>query len=200
MRFIAINTAAPVIEILVVFDQSRKFARLEKVMAAEQLLPALDSLLDQMGKKLADFDHFVCVVGPGSFTGIRIGVNTVRAFAYALGKNAYGVTYNRVMAYNSSGKVLTLVDGGAGVCYVCAFDGDEEVGEPICIYKKDAKSQMDKFSSFKAVADYELDGSEFYLPDGAALEKAACYAINAKLGTQPLYIRKPQPERKENDI
>lgn len=200
MRYVAINTAGPIIEALAVYDDKSEYIKLEKVMAAEQLLPALDEMIDKMGLKLSDFDDFVCVVGPGSFTGIRIGVNTVRAFAYALRKNVYGVTYNRVLAYNSNdnAKAVTLVDGGSGVCYVAAYDGDT-LAEPICIYKKDAKELCDKYS-LAVVADYELDGAEIYRPDGRALKNAAEYAISTGSGTDPLYIRKPQPERKENDI
>lgn len=197
MRYIAINTAAPVIELLVVYDDKQHFVSLEKVMAAEQLLPALDEVLCNLGLEINNFDDYVCVVGPGSFTGIRIGVNTVRAFAYSLKKNAYGVTYNRVLAYNTIGEVVTFVDGGNGVCYVAAYNGDETVMEPTCVYKKDAEALLSKYKS--AIADYDM-GVSLYTPNGEALKKAAEYAIKNKLGTEPLYIRKPQPERKDSDI
>lgn len=200
MRFIAINTAAPVIEIVVVYDEKHIAVRLEKVMAAEQLLPQLDEMLDKMELRVNDFDSFVCVVGPGSFTGIRIGINTVRSFAYALGKEAFGVTYDRVMAYNSSGKVVSVIEGGAGVCYVTAFDGEEIIYEPTCIYKKDLNDFLAKFAGYKVIADYAVDCAIAYEASGQSLVKAAIYAIQNKLGTDPLYIRKAQPDRKENDI
>lgn len=197
MKYLAINTAGPIIEIAAVCDEKQDYRKLEKVMAAEQLLPAIDEMLDNLGVDLSYFDDFVCVVGPGSFTGIRIGINTVRAFAYALKKNAYGVTYTRVMAYNSNTNgAVAFADGGNGVCYAAVY-GDETI-EPVCIYKKDAKDFADKFS-YKAIADYDA-GFDLYCPDGEALKKAAEYAIKNKLGTEPLYIRKPQPERKGNDI
>ena len=198
MRYIAINTAAPIIELLVVYDDKQQFISLEKVMAAEQLLPAIDRILEEMRLEVKNFDDYVCVVGPGSFTGIRIGVNTVRAFAYSLKKNAYGVTYNRLMAYNTIGGVTTFVDGGNGVCYAAAYNGDETVAEPICIYKKDAEAFKFKYN-FSVIADYDM-GVSLYTPNGEALKKAAEYAIKNKLGTEPLYIRKPQPERKDSDI
>ena len=200
MKFIAINTAAPIIEIAVVYDEQVSAVKLEKVMAAEQLLPTLDEMLDMLGLVLDDFDSFVCVTGPGSFTGIRIGINTVRSFAYALNKGVYGVTYDKVMAYNSSGKVVCVVEGGAGVCYVTAFDGEQVVCEPTCIYKKDLCGYLVKFSGYEVIADYAVEGATTYNADGNSLIKAACYAIANKLDANPLYIRKAQPDRKENDI
>ena len=69
--------------------------------------------------------------------------------------------------------------------------------EPTCIYKKDAEALLSKYKS--AIADYDM-GVSLYTPNGEALKKAAEYAIKNKLGTEPLYIRKPQPERKDSDI
>ncbi|MBE5731123.1 MAG: tRNA (adenosine(37)-N6)-threonylcarbamoyltransferase complex dimerization subunit type 1 TsaB [Clostridiales bacterium] len=200
MRYVAINTAAPIIEIVAVYDGKSEYTRLEKVMAAEQLLPQLDKMLDGMGLTASNFDSFVCVVGPGSFTGIRIGINTVRALAYALGKTAYGVTYDRIMAYNNSGAVVTFIDGGTGVCYVAAYEGEKEILTPTCIYKKNVHELLEMFSDAKAVADFDLTIASRFEPSQKALMGAAEYAIQNQLGTDAVYIRKPQPDRKENDI
>lgn len=199
MRYLAINTAAPTIEIAVIYDERVEYRKLEKVMAAEQLLPEVDAALDKMGIVLSDLDYFVCVVGPGSFTGIRIGVNTVRAFAYALNKNAYGVTYNRLMAYNISGGSVTFTDGGGDTCYVAVYNGDETIAEPICIYKKDAEGFKKKYD-YIGISDFELSYCELYSPNIDNMKKAAEYAIKNKSSTQPVYIRKPQPDRKGSDI
>lgn len=199
MRYLAINTAAPVIEVAAIFDDVEKFFTLEKVMAAEQLLPAIDGIADEMHVKLGDFDSFVCVIGPGSFTGIRIGVNTVRAFAYALKKKAYGVTYGRLMAYNINGGAVTFADGGGEVCYAAAYDGDKTVDGPVCMYKRDAERYYEKFG-FKAISDFDLPFCTPYKPNLYSMKKAAEFAIKNDGDTQPLYIRKPQPDRKESDI
>ena len=65
------------------------------------LLPAIDQLLDKAGIKLSDVDYFSTVVGPGSFTGIRIGVATVNAFGYAYNKQVIGVTAFEPFTYNA---------------------------------------------------------------------------------------------------
>lgn len=199
MRYLAINTAAPIIEIAVVFDERETYVTLEKAMTAEQLLPEVDAALDKMGIELSNLDDFVCVTGPGSFTGIRIGVNTIRAFAYALNKSAYGVTYDRLMAYNIGGCIATFADGGGDVCYVAAYNGDDIIEEPFCIYKKDAREFAEKYN-YNAVSDFDMPQSLKYKPNLATMKKAAEFAITNKLKTQPVYIRKPQPDRKESDI
>ncbi len=193
MKFLAINTAGPIIEAVAVLGDKKSYIKLDKVMASEQLLKNIDKMVCDLGVSLGDFDDFVCVVGPGSFTGIRIGINTVRAFAYALNKNAYGVTYSRVIAYSSVGKITTFIDGGGNACYRAVFDGERSEEADECIYKKDA------VFSGECIADFNL-GVKKYEGDCEALVKAARYAIEHKGGTEPVYIRKPQPERKENDI
>lgn len=200
MRFLAINTAAKEIEIAVCFDELKISKSLPKAMAAEQLLPLIDEILNESKIDLDKFEHFVCVTGPGSFTGIRIGVNTVRAFAYALKKQSYGVTFNRVMSYMHSGKVMTVVDGNSGVRYIAAFDGEELVLDHSCVYAKDVVNYVP--AGYRVVSDCETEGieSQKYVPDGEALLKAAEYAIKNKLSDEPLYIRKAQPDRKEGDI
>lgn len=47
------------------------------------LMPLIDSMLEKAGLQLSDIDLFAVDAGPGSFTGVRIGVTTVNAFAYA---------------------------------------------------------------------------------------------------------------------
>lgn len=195
MRFVALNTAGPITEVVAVHDDFKRFFKADKGMASERLLCALDDMLIDARLTLSDFDDFVCVVGPGSFTGIRIGINTVRAFAYALGKNAYGVTYDRVIAYSSEGRVTTFIDGGGPACYAAVYDGDETVTKPFCMYKKDCAS----FGEGERIADFDM-GAKKYEADGESLIKAATLAIKNKWGTDPVYLRKPQPERKEYDI
>jgi len=59
---------------------------------SEKLLPIMDALLEELGLKLGQMDLFAVCVGPGSFTGIRIGVATVKGIAQALHKRVIPVT------------------------------------------------------------------------------------------------------------
>ena len=62
-------------------------------------LPLVQQLLRQCGKVIHDVDVFAVTVGPGSFTGIRIGISAVKAMAYAAGKLTVGVSSLEAMAW-----------------------------------------------------------------------------------------------------
>ena len=59
---------------------------------SETFLPIVDELLNELNLNINDIDMFAVSVGPGSFTGIRIGVATVKGIAQALNKKVIGVT------------------------------------------------------------------------------------------------------------
>ncbi len=68
---------------------------------AEVLLPALDRLFAMAGLTPACVDLLACTVGPGSFTGLRIGVSTVKGLALATGKPVVGVSTLEALAVNA---------------------------------------------------------------------------------------------------
>jgi tRNA threonylcarbamoyladenosine biosynthesis protein TsaB len=80
---------------------------------SERLLLAIDLLLRDTGMALAELDGFGVALGPGSFTGVRIGVATVKGLALATGKPAVGFSSLAMLALNlpwSTLPVCTLFD------------------------------------------------------------------------------------------
>lgn len=69
---------------------------------SETLLPMAENLLDRCGLSTADVDLFAVSVGPGSFTGVRIGVATVKGLAFGKGKPCVGVSTLEALAENLS--------------------------------------------------------------------------------------------------
>ena len=65
-----------------------------------KLMPLVDKLLSKTNTKVSDIDLFACDIGPGSFTGIRIGVSTIKAFMDVTNKKAVGITSLETLAYN----------------------------------------------------------------------------------------------------
>ncbi len=89
------------------------------------LLDIIEKNIVEQGEKLADFDAFAVIVGPGSFTGIRIGVATINAFATALQKPVVEVTSLEQVCIG--GNVLALLDCKHNNFYACSFvDGKKE--------------------------------------------------------------------------
>ena len=65
-----------------------------------KLMPLLDKLLSEADTKISDIDLFACDIGPGSFTGIRIGVSTIKAFMDVTNKKALGISSLEILAEN----------------------------------------------------------------------------------------------------
>lgn len=65
---------------------------------SERLLGTIDLILKQSNLKISDIDIFVTTIGPGSFTGLRIGVATIKGLAYANKKKVVGVSTLKVLA------------------------------------------------------------------------------------------------------
>lgn len=69
-----------------------------EITHSEKLLPLVDELLKENNVNLKDIDALACTLGPGSFTGVRIGIATVKALAKVLNKNIIGVTSLTLLA------------------------------------------------------------------------------------------------------
>jgi len=85
-----------------------------------QLVPQIAALLAKHGFSKKDFDAFVVVSGPGSFTGLRVGLAAIKAPAEILRKPIVAVSLLEVVALASrvSGKVVAGLDGGRGEVFV----------------------------------------------------------------------------------
>ena len=71
---------------------------------------------------MKDCNFFACVVGPGSFTGIRIGISTVKGLAFALEKPVLAITSFVAIAYaEEEENKIALVDAGHGHVYAEGF-------------------------------------------------------------------------------
>lgn len=67
---------------------------------SQTLMPIIDSILKQAELKISDIDLIAVANGPGSFTGLRIGVSAVKGLAHAAGKPVVGISSLTAMAYN----------------------------------------------------------------------------------------------------
>ena len=99
---------------------------------SETLLPMVESLLKFLKLSVSDVDLFACSVGPGSFTGIRIGVATLKGLAFASEKPCVGVSTLEAMAYNLSvpnGLICPVMNARRKQVYTALFrekDGNLE--------------------------------------------------------------------------
>jgi tRNA threonylcarbamoyladenosine biosynthesis protein TsaB len=103
-----------------------------KINHSPMLLPVIEMLCVASGMKLDEVDLFVCTIGPGSFTGVRIGVSTVKGFALAAGKPVVGVSTLDALAMNLLGspvKICPMLDARKNHVYTALYgtDGDNQI-------------------------------------------------------------------------
>lgn len=95
---------------------------------SEKLMIAIDHLLSDGGLSIQDIDVFGIVSGPGSFTGLRIGMATVKGFAQALNKPVVGVSTLESLAMNvpfAQGLICPILDAQRNQTYTSAFHFDK---------------------------------------------------------------------------
>lgn len=201
MKYVMINTAGKTTEILVANgDKTEWYCDPDGLQASKTLLPEIDKLLDKSGLTPLNCDFFGCVTGPGSFTGIRIGVVTVKSLCYALGKSAKAVSYNRMIALPHGGKVLSVVYGWADMYYVATYDEYEETLAPVAMKKSEAESFIANHGDCLLVTDARSNtafgGSLADEKECMRLAAEKCPLIDGET-LEPLYAMLSQAEREK---
>lgn len=89
-----------------------------------QLVPQIAALLAHHGFSKSDLGAFVVASGPGSFTGLRVGLAAIKALAEILGKPIAAVSLLEVIALagGAQGKVAAVLDAGRGEVYVGEYE------------------------------------------------------------------------------
>ena len=160
------------------------------------LLPEMENLLEKANLTLSEIDVFVAVTGPGSFTGIRIGVSTIKALAYSVNKKVLNVTSFDTLAYNTcSERVLAVIDAKHDNYYACGYEKNKVVLTPCFI---DKERLLALSNEYEVVSDSELFVKHTIANVKEGLLKAVSDNIyKATFDREvliPLYVKKSQAE------
>jgi len=131
MKILACDTASLTASVALVEEGMvlTEFAIHNRKTHSQKLLPMISSLLSEMGVKPQDVDAFAVSEGPGSFTGLRIGLVTMKAMAYALEKPVVGVPTLEALAYTIpffSGVVCPVMDARNDQAFCGFYQRDQE--------------------------------------------------------------------------
>lgn len=135
-NFLAVDTSGNHLAVVAVKDGKTYATYMENcaMKHAVSIMPAVDETLKKADLRLEDCDFFAAVVGAGSFTGIRIGISTVKGFCLAHGKPSLAITSFDVAAYNAldtrGEKILCLVDALHDCYYACGYEKGKIVYPP----------------------------------------------------------------------
>lgn len=131
MLVLGADTSLPILSVALVRDGELigSVALQGKDSRNEKLLPAIDWLLAESGVDRREIDLFATTRGPGSFTGVRIGLATIQGLALALDRPVCAMSTHEAIAFGAgSGRTtLTIVDdAGRGEFYVSRFGENAE--------------------------------------------------------------------------
>jgi len=131
MLILAADTSLPILSVALVLDDALLGAvALEgRSSRNEKLLPAIDWLMTEAAIERASIDLFAITRGPGSFTGVRIGLATMQGLALALGKPVCAMSTHEAIA-PANGHASIVDDAGRGEFYVSVFENAREVIAP----------------------------------------------------------------------
>src|SRR6266404_501864 len=95
------------------------------------LIESIDGILQNAAAVLSEIDLFAAAVGPGSFTGLRIGLATIKSFAMCTGKDCAGVSTLAAIAHaaGASQRTLSLLPAGRGELFAQLFSVNGQVRE-----------------------------------------------------------------------
>jgi len=151
------------------------------------LIPMIEELLQQNALSYHDCDAFACTIGPGGFTGIRVGLTTAKALSLVSGIPVIGISSLETLAFasNLKGDIVVMIDAYRGQYYVQRFrkgDGLQSLSDPMLVEAGmiaaiahgakivEAKPQVEDLAK---LAYYKWSRGERHFP------------------TSPLYIREP---------
>jgi tRNA threonylcarbamoyladenosine biosynthesis protein TsaB len=132
MLVLAADTSLPILSVALVKDCALAGAVVLEGRGSrnEKLLPAIDWLLSENGIDRRTLDLFAVTRGPGSFTGVRIGLATMQGLALALGRPVCAMSTHEAAAFGEPGRVAVADDAGRGETYVSYFDDGKETKAP----------------------------------------------------------------------
>ena len=145
-----------------------------------KLMPLVDKLLKETNIKLNEIDLFACDKGPGSFTGIRIGIATAKAFVDVTNKKTIGITSLEALAYNSeeNGIICSIIDAKNENVYYGFFKKEENKIEQI---RELGFSNINEIFEKESIAENKI----IFIGDGSIAYKEI---IKSKLNTSAVFV------------
>jgi tRNA threonylcarbamoyladenosine biosynthesis protein TsaB len=190
MNLLAIDTAARLCAACIYDTETGERSRVVLDLGkghAERLIGAIDDALASAGITYTDLGAVAVSIGPGSFTGVRVGVATVRGLALALKIPAIGVnTLEAIAAEAASGKAaIARIEAGRGQAYIARFasDGTPEFGPAVITVEEAAELIASAGDAAQLVEGTTADIAVYAR---LAAEKLAKGEVSAP---KPLYLR-----------
>ena len=176
MKILSIDTASNICGVSVL-DDNNLICSLDTNTGrthSENLMPMINDIFDKTNLQLKDMNLIVCDVGPGSFTGIRIGVATAKAFHDSLSIPCIGISSLESLAYNEKNNlndkevVCSIIDCKNDNCYFALFEKENDTLETLI--EPQAESVESSLSILKSYYEDTLENPSItFIGDGSEL-------------------------------
>ena len=210
MKILCIDTSSNLCSVAILEDTTliKKLELNNGLTHSETLMPLIKQLLEESNLTLKDIDLLVSDIGPGSFTGIRIGVSTCKAFSDSLNIPCIGISSLDVLAYNikNDGIICSTIDCKNANCYFALYEcknGAYFTLEEPCA--KTVQEVSDLLNSKYSNEQIEFVGNsitsnstDYYLNvENLGIAGLRKFTSNNNVGEEilPLYLKKPQAQR-----
>ena len=198
MRVFAIDTALGLCSAALAEDGRVTAVRSEAMQQGhqERLAPMVETTMNKAGALFAHLDRIGVTVGPGSFTGLRVGLAFAKGLGLALGKPVVGVGALEALGAEEAGRTLALADARRGQVYWQAFENGRSLNEPSASALEDAAAFF--VPDIVTGPGAELVSSRFPgasvtgrpAPDPAVVARLAAARLDPER-PRPLYLRTP---------
>ena len=222
MKILALDSTANTSTVAVLEDEKLLsiYTANIKNTHSETLLPMVKGMLETLKLSVDDIDVFAVSEGPGSFTGVRIGVATIKGLAFGKNKKCVGVSTIEAMAQNLegfAGVVCPIMNARRGQVYTGAFLNGERILADQCMLLCDLIPLLEKYGEpIYFVGDgycliEEMQNPLFcktpeilryqnaYSVGKVAYEKLCKGEFTTDEGLRVEYLRKPQAEREREE-
>ncbi len=225
MKVLSIETSSKICSVAILEDSNlvKKIELNNGLTHSETLMPLIKQLLKEANLILPQIDLLVCDIGPGSFTGIRIGISTVKAFSDSLEIPSIGISSLEALAYSlkNDSIICSILDCKNDNCYYALYKLENNNYTLLESPKADSVENCLTFLNYKYsnsiitfVGDgckiykdkIKLSSSNFILSNNENLDYIDVYSLGiagvnkytqfgADKNLIPLYLKKPQAQR-----
>lgn len=225
MLVLAIDTATKIGSVALYDDKIGVIGEINlyvKVNHSNVIMDAVDSLFKLSGLNIKDVDRIAVTIGPGSFTGIRIGTAIAKGLAYSLKKPIVGVNELDVLAHmgeNREDIIVTLIDARKERVYFSKYryidnillreeeykDGElrdvlEDLKGKKVTFIGDGAIVNEKLINEILEKDYNIYSKANSIPRAGVAAQISLHLAEDNLYTlEPLYVNKSQAEREKEE-
>ncbi len=226
MKILALDTATQSCSVAIVDDESllAELTRVNSKTHSRHLMDLINTVCRIADLKAEDMDGFAVTIGPGSFTGLRIGISAIKGLAFSFGKPVVGVSSLDALAWQcaqSAYLICPLLDARKKEVYACRYrfnnnelkkDGTEKVASPaeavrgirepsifvgnaVQLYRENISAELGELAHFAAWGQHTIRASSIARLSMAGFYRQQTDDVALLI---PQYIRKPDAEVKSH--